>query len=123
MMGRVIHFEFPADNPERAMEFYKKIFGWQFQKWEGPMEYWLVSTGAKEQPGIDGGMMPRQHPGHGTVNTIGVASVDAAIVTIEKHGGRVVTPKMPIPGVGYFAYCADTEGNQFGIMQPDPAAH
>jgi predicted enzyme related to lactoylglutathione lyase len=122
-MGRVMHFEFPADNPERAVEFYKQVFGWQFQKWEGPMQYWLVSTGAKELPGIDGGMMLRQHPGQGTVNTIGVPSVDAAIATVEKNGGKVVAPKMPIPGVGYFAYCADTEGNQFGIMQADPAAH
>jgi uncharacterized protein len=62
-------------------------------------------------------------PGAGTCNTIGVASVDDAVANITKNGGKNVVPKMPIPGVGYLAYCADTEGNVFGIMQADPKAH
>jgi predicted enzyme related to lactoylglutathione lyase len=49
-MPRIIHFELPADNPERAVEFYSKVFGWKMQKWEGPTEYWLVSTGDAGQP-------------------------------------------------------------------------
>ncbi|MGB0035374.1 MAG: VOC family protein [Candidatus Acidiferrales bacterium] len=122
-MSRVIHFELPADNPERAAEFYSKVFDWQFQKWEGPQEYWLVTTGADGQPGINGGLMRRQQPGASTCNTIGVASVDDAVASITKAGGKNVVPKMPIPGVGYLAYCSDTEGNVFGLMQPDPKAH
>ena len=122
-MSRVIHFELPADNPERAVKFYEGVFGWQFKKWEGPMEYWLISTGAAGQPGIDGGLQKRPHPGAGTVNTIGVASVDASAAAVEKQGGKIAVPKMAIPGVGYLAYCTDPEGNMFGIMQPDPAAH
>lgn len=121
-MARVIHFEVPAENPERGAEFYKKVFGWQFQKWPGPQDYWLISTGAKEQPGIDGGMMRRQHPAQGTVNTVDVASLDSTVTTVEKSGGKVVAPKMAIPGVGYLAYCQDTEGNQFGILQRDESA-
>jgi predicted enzyme related to lactoylglutathione lyase len=122
-MSRVIHFELPADNPERAVEFYKKAFGWQFKKWEGPQDYWLITTGAEGQPGINGGLTRRMQPGAGTCNTIGVASVDDAIASIAKSGGKNVVPKKPIPGVGYLAYCADTEGNVFGIMQADPKAH
>ena len=61
-MPRVIHFEIHADNPDRALNFYQTVLGWQFQKWDGPMEYWMVRTGPKEQPGIDGGLL-RRHPG------------------------------------------------------------
>ncbi len=121
-MPRVIHFEINVDNPERATKFYADTFGWQFQKWGGPTEYWLVTTGPDAQPGINGGMMKRPHPGSSTVNTIGVASVDDAIATVTKNGGKVVMPKTAIPTIGWFAYCTDTEGNTFGVMQSDPSA-
>lgn len=122
-MPRVIHFEIPADNPERAVKFYQVVFGWQFQKWEGPMEYWLVTTGPDGRPGINGGLLRRQQPGQGTVNTLDVESVDAAVATVEKNGGKVALPKMTIPGVGYVAYCLDPEGNVFGMLEADPTAH
>jgi len=121
-MSRVIHFEIPADNPDRAVEFYRTVFGWEIQKWAGPQEYWLACTGPDSQPGINGGLMRRQYPGAGTCNTIGVVSLDQAIANITKHGGKVVVPKMAIPGVGYLAYCSDTEGNVFGVMQADKTA-
>ena len=60
-MNRVVHFELPADNPDRAVDFYKKVFGWQIQKWPGPQDYWLVTTGADGEPGINGGILRRQH--------------------------------------------------------------
>jgi len=59
-MPRVIHFEIPADDPARAVKFYADVFGWQSQKWDGPMEYWLVATGKAPAPGIDGGILRRQ---------------------------------------------------------------
>lgn len=121
-MSRVIHFELPADNPERAVEFYKKSFGWSFQKWGGPQEYWLVNTGPDSQPGINGGILRRQHPGASTCNTIGVTSLDEAVATVTKNGGKIALPKMAVPGVGYLAYCQDTEGNVFGMLQPDQNA-
>ncbi|HTC23071.1 MAG TPA: VOC family protein [Gemmatimonadales bacterium] len=120
-MPRPIHFEIPADSPERAIGFYQQVFGWQFQKWEGPMPYWLVKTGANG-PGIDGGLLPRGYPGQGTVNTIDVGSCDEFVRKVEKAGGKVSVPKMAIPGVGWLAYCTDPEGNTFGIMQNDPKA-
>jgi uncharacterized protein len=121
-MARVVHFEIPADNPERAVAFYQSVFGWKIQKWAGPVDYWLVSTGEAPEPGINGGMMLRPHPGAVTCNTIGVPSVDNALKAVEDAGGKTVAPKMPIPGVGWLAYCTDTEGNQFGMMQADTAA-
>lgn len=121
-MPRITHFEIPADNIERASSFYGTVFGWTFHKWDGPMPYWLVSTGPKDQPGIDGGLMPREHPGQGTINTVQVESLDLTVAAVQQHGGKVVVPKMAIPGVGWFCYCNDTEGNTFGVMQPDPGA-
>ncbi len=120
-MSRVLHFEIPADDTGRATAFYRDVFGWTFQSWEGPMEYHLATTGA-EGPGIDGAVHPRAHPGQGVVNTIGVASLDEVVARVQAHGGTLVAPRMAIPGIGWLAYANDTEGNTFGILQPDPAA-
>jgi hypothetical protein len=120
-MSRVIHFEIPAADPERASKFYQKLFGWKIEKWPGPMEYWMVTTGADGVPGINGGLMKNTNV-KTTTNTIGVESVDAAIQAAAGAGGKLVMPKTPIPGVGYFAYCEDTEGNLFGVMQADTNA-
>jgi predicted enzyme related to lactoylglutathione lyase len=121
-MSRVIHFEIPASDPERAVAFYQKVFGWKFDKWAGPMDYWLVTTGAEKTPGINGGMLRKPGPVTVTTNTIDVESVDNAIASVVKAGGKQSMPNSPIPGVGYFAYCEDTEGNLFGVMQADKNA-
>lgn len=123
-MPRVIHFELSADEPERAVKFYGEVFGWQTQKWDGPQSYWLLMTGDKEQPGIDGGLMKRSDNPlpTATINTIDVPSVDDYTQKITEHGGKVVVPKGAVQGIGYVAYCEDTEGNVFGIMQFDPSA-
>ena len=120
-MPRVVHFEIPADEPERAAEFYKDAFGWKIKKWQGPMDYWVVTTGDESEPGIDGGIMQRGDVKTVT-NTIDVPSLDEFMGRIEAAGGALLTPKTAVPGVGWFAYCADTEGNLFGIMERDPDA-
>jgi uncharacterized protein len=120
-MPRVIHFEVTADDPERAVKFYSEVFGWQINKWDGPQDYWLVTTGEAGTPGIDGAIMPRM-PGVAVINTVDVPSVDEYVAKITASGGTVVAPKMAIPSIGYFAYCQDTEGNTFGVMQSDPSA-
>jgi predicted enzyme related to lactoylglutathione lyase len=121
-MKRVVHFDISADDPERAVKFYTDVFGWSVQKWDGPMDYWMVSTGPQDEPGIDGGIAKRKIPTETTTNTIDVTSVDEFSEKIIGAGGKIITPKMPIQGVGYFAVCLDTEGNPFGIMEADPEA-
>lgn len=121
-MGRVVHFELDAEDPERAAKFYKDVFGWTFQKWEGPMEYWLVMTGDQETPGIDGGLFKVEGEKMGTVNTIDVESAELAIEKVKAAGGQVIRDISPVPGVGHFAYCMDTEGNVFGVMEMDESA-
>lgn len=120
-MPRIVHFEIAADDPERAAAFYRELFGWQFHKWDGPESYWMVRTGPDSEPGINGGMFVRKGPvGH--VNVIDVPSVDATVARVVEQGGEVVMPKRTVPGVGYLAYCKDTEGSIFGLMQSDPGA-
>ena len=121
-MPRVVHFELQADDPERAGRFYKTVFGWDIRKWAGEMEYWLVTTGPKDAPGIDGAIMPRMSPGGQTINTIAVDDLDATVKKLTKAGGKVVTKRQTIPGVGEFCYCVDTEGNTLGLLQPDMKA-
>ncbi len=121
-MPRVVHFEISADDPERATEFYGKIFGWKIDKWEGPIDYWLIMTGEKSEPGIDGAIKKREQPHESTTNTIDVPSIDEFMRKVEGNGGKVLMPKQAIPGVGYHTYCKDTEGNVFGIMEADETA-
>jgi len=121
-MPRPVHFEIPADNPQRAIAFYSNVFGWKFSKWDGPMEYWLISTGQPSEPGIDGGLLLRRHPNQPCVNTVAVENLDRTIETVLSSGGSMALPKMPVPGVGWLAYCKDTEGHIFGLMQNDPSA-
>lgn len=120
-MPRVIHFEINADEPERAAEFYSELFGWKVIKDEA-VDYWLLITGEEGQPGIDGGIRRRMSPDAATVNSIEVPSVDDFLKKVVAKGGRALTSRMTIPGVGYMAYCMDTEGNSFGLFQEDRSA-
>lgn len=122
-MPRPIHFDLHVTDLEKAIDFYTKIFGWKFEKY-GPEEmgYYLVSTGEKETPGIDGGITRSRDGQARTVNTIQVDSVDDYLKKIVENGGQVALPKMPIPGVGYVAYVIAPGGLLFGIMHDDPSA-
>jgi predicted enzyme related to lactoylglutathione lyase len=126
-MPRVVHFEIHADDPQRAVTFYQDIFGWQINKWEGPQDYWLVTTGPENEPGINGAILRRPQPVNGDgviayVCTIDVPSVDDVTAQITAYGGTIVLPKMAVPQVGWLAYCKDSEGNIFGVLQSDPSA-
>lgn len=127
MSTRPVHFEIHAEKPTRAAGFYSAVFRWQFIKWDGPMPYWVINTGEGE--GIDGGLVQRQgpppaegQPVNSFVLTVQVDSVDKAVEAVVKHGGSVGVPKFAVPGVGWIAYGKDTEGNIFGIHQPDTSA-
>lgn len=125
-MPRPVHFEIHAADPDRAIAFYTSVFGWVFTQW-GEHPYWIVRTG--EGVGIDGGLVPRRGPEPAEDApvaafpvTIDVSDVDATVAAVERAGGRVVMQKGAVPTVGWLAYCKDTEGNIFGLMQEDSAA-
>ncbi|MBI2299376.1 MAG: VOC family protein [Armatimonadetes bacterium] len=121
-MPRPVHFELPADDPERAVRFYEQAFGWKFQKWGGPMEYWMVVTGDDSEPGINGGMFRRGGPAEKLSNVLSVPDLDASVTAVTEAGGSVNMARHGIPGVGWFASVNDTEGNMIGLMQFDPTA-
>jgi predicted enzyme related to lactoylglutathione lyase len=119
-MNRPVHFEISADDPEKVANFYKGLFGWKIESWAGGGDpYWLVTTGPKDVPGIDGGIMRRQFP-QAVINTIEVESLADSITKVAAAGGKSVTEPDEIPGIGKFAYFADPEGNLFGLLQPPP---
>lgn len=128
-MGRVVHFEIHASDPDALVHFYEELFGWTFSKWEGPNEYWLITTGADEDRGINGGLLRRRGdtaaPGQGVnsfVCTVSVDDLDAHLVKSARLGAETVVPKMGIAGVGWLAYLVDPDGNMVGMMEPDENA-
>jgi uncharacterized protein len=124
-MMPVVHFEIHAADPDAAAKFYADVFGWQVKKWEGPFDYWLVSTQTNGM-GIDGafvrrrGEAPRDGAGmNAYVCTIAVDALDDAIAKVRRHGGELAVDKVEIPGIGWLAYAKDTAGNTFGMLQPN----
>ena len=141
-MPTIVHFEIPADDVERAKKFYSDLFGWKMERWPGTddgkesysspsssnMQYWIISTidDKGNKASISGGLMkrydqPDQHHRQIT-NFIDVNSVDEYSSKIEKLGGKIVVPKMAVPGMGYFAVCHDTEDNSFGVWESNESA-
>jgi uncharacterized protein len=121
-MNRFTHFELASNDLEKTAAFYRDVFGWQVQKWEGPVDYWLVTTGDETTPGINGGLMQADGQFTGTINTIQVEDIDAAIEKVKAHGGEIIFEKDLIPSVGYQAYFKDNSGIVVGLHQADPKA-
>ena len=122
MGDRPMHFEIPVDDTDRAEKFYSAVFGWNIQRLDGAPTYYAMAGTGDSQPGIDGALMAREPGSTGTRITMGVDSIEDASAKIEAEGGKVTQGKLPIPGMGYFAICEDTEGNSIGIFTVDPSA-
>lgn len=122
MSGRIVHFEIPVDDRERANAFYEKTFGWQLASMPG-MGYTLVTTGPSgdagpTEPGyINGGMLERQEPITAPVLVVDVDDIDAALKTIGELGGSTLRDKEPVGDMGFAAYFTDPEGNVVGLWE------
>jgi predicted enzyme related to lactoylglutathione lyase len=131
MAAGVVHFEIQANDVERAKKFYEDLFAWEFERMGGPTEYWLIRTGRTQgrdgtQVGIDGGLLVKggKDAGEGAspnafVCTIQVEDLDSTLQQAAEAGAAVQMPKDQIPGVGWLSYLKDTEGNIFGVLQPE----
>jgi predicted enzyme related to lactoylglutathione lyase len=113
--GKLTHFEIPADDTARAREFYASLFGWQYATWDGPNEYHMVQA----EP--SGAVYPRQGDEPGPRIWFDTDDLDAHIARVRELGGEA-SDRAPIPGVGWFTICKDTEGNEFGIVETDESA-
>jgi predicted enzyme related to lactoylglutathione lyase len=124
-MDKVVHFEIPADDVERAKGFYGSVFGWDLQTVDmGTGTYTTVSTVPvddqqlpTERGAINGGMMQRSAQTPNPVITIQVDAIDEALKKIEAEGGSAITPRTEIQGMGAFAYFKDPEGNTMGLWE------
>jgi predicted enzyme related to lactoylglutathione lyase len=125
MSGKVVHFEIPFDDGDRARKFYGETFGWQLTPMTD-MGYTMVMTGPSNpetgpaDPGfINGGMFERseQFPGKGPTVVIDVPSEDDALRKVEAAGGKTASEKMPVGEMGYAGYFTDTEGNLIGLWE------
>lgn len=123
MAGRVVHFEIPADDQDRAREFYSSAFGWDISP-VPDMEYSMVMTtptdqqGTPTEPGsINGGMFKKEGELTVPVITVDVEDIDASLAKIAGLGGTVVSPKQPVMDMGFAAYFRDSEGNLMGLWQ------
>jgi uncharacterized protein len=127
----ICHFEIPSDDLKRAGAFYKELFGWEMQPWSpdgGEANIWMVKTvpsdeqGRPIRPGVNGMLIKKMHPQHPFANYIHVESVADYAAKAAALGGEIALPKTPVPGMGYFAYIKDTEGNIIGLWELDPTA-
>lgn len=125
MSARVVHFEIPFDDGDRARAFYTDIFGWQTEHLPG-MGYTLVRTGPTDpasgptEPGfINGGMFERtaDFPGTGPTVVVDVPAIDEALQRIEAAGGKTVSPRTAVGDMGFAAYVTDPEGNLVGLWE------
>ena len=122
MSGRVVHFEIPVDDAERAQAFYRQAFGWELTNLPG-MDYTLAVTGptgdeGPTEPGyIGGGMLQRQDPVQSPVIVLAVDDIDAALKSVEANGGATIQGKEPVGDMGFAAYFRDCEGNVLGLWQ------
>ena len=128
MSHTIVHFEIPADDPEKLADFYARLFGWKIEKYPGEMEYWAIYTvpvddkGMPAEPGVNGGMMRRQVPQQMPLNYISVESVDDFVAQARALGATVVVDKMEVGGMGWFAQLIDPQGNPFAIWQDGTSA-
>jgi predicted enzyme related to lactoylglutathione lyase len=120
-VSKIVHFEIPVDDGARAAAFYRDLLGWEISGF-GDQPYWLVRAGDDDEPGANGALIGRGDVHKCPVVIAGVADIDAVLSRVETCGGRVVQPKLPIPGVGWSAYVTDSEGNTIGLFQGDTNA-
>jgi predicted enzyme related to lactoylglutathione lyase len=127
MSGRVVHFEIPYDDGDRARTFYQSAFGWDITPMP-EMDYTIVSTGPTSEQGpsepgyIGGGMLSRSDLSQGPVITVDVEDIEAALAQIEKLGGKTLRPRQEVGQMGFAAYFKDPEGNVVGLWQTAPSA-
>jgi predicted enzyme related to lactoylglutathione lyase len=122
-MGRVVHFEIHASDLDRAERFYRDVFGWDVQKFDGPIDYRLINTGPNSEAGIDGALVERRGGAEGDaviayVCTVNVDDIQATEKKVGAAGGEQVVDRQEIPDVGQLSYFKDSEGNIFGALQP-----
>lgn len=114
-MGGITHFEIRAGDMERARGFWSSLLGWKFRDWEGSMPYTMAEVGGNPTVGL----YASENPERGLIVYFDVDDVPKATERVRELGGQITTETTPIPEIGWFAHCIDTEGNAFGVFKGD----
>jgi predicted enzyme related to lactoylglutathione lyase len=117
LMPAIVHFDVPTEDVERAKKFYSALFGWKFEPFPEMQYNLFTTTNLDGTPGVGGGMGKRMDASQRIMNYFGVPSIDAAMKQVKSLGGKVLSEKMAVPGMGFLATCIDTEGNLFGLWE------
>jgi predicted enzyme related to lactoylglutathione lyase len=122
------YFDFTVQNLDEARRFFESVLGWRFEKFPMPYEYYRITAGSPDEPGIDGGVGEIKDAPHSkgqplTQVTITVPNLDECLVRAKEAGGNILEPKIAIPGIGWYATCTEPGGLIFGVIQADPDAN
>jgi predicted enzyme related to lactoylglutathione lyase len=121
-MPSITHFEIPADDPERALTFYKELFDWTIEKVPGPTDYWLIQSKDDDEPTVNGGLTKRETLQQGILTYFGVPSATEYAARVKELGGTVLKTETTVPGYGIFVICKDPEGNILALWETDKDA-
>jgi predicted enzyme related to lactoylglutathione lyase len=121
------YFDLTVHDLSRARAFFERVLGWRFEKFAMPYEYYRILAGPEGEPGIDGGIgAVKDAPIAGgnplTQITVPVPDLDGMLARVQASGGQIVQAKMPIPGIGWYATCAEPGGLRFGVIEADASA-
>lgn len=121
------YFDLTVENLAVAKSFFERVLDWRFERFPMPYEYYRIQAGPSNEPGIDGGIgaisdtsLSAGRPM--TQVTIQVANLDDVIARVKANGGSLVEERLPIPGIGWYATCAEPGGLRFGLIQADSCA-
>lgn len=121
------YFDLTVHDVAQARAFFEKVLGWRFERFPMPYEYYRIQAGPESEPGIDGGIgAVKDAPIAGgnplTQITVPVRNLAEVLARVKASGGTIVEPRMPIPGIGWYATCAEPGGLRFGVIEADPSA-
>ena len=121
------YFDLTVRDLTQARIFFEKVLGWHFERFPMPYDYYRIQAGAENEPGIDGGIGAiKDAPASGgmpmTQVTVPVLNLDEVVALVEANGGQIIEPRLPIPGIGWYATCAEPGGLRFGVIEADPSA-
>jgi predicted enzyme related to lactoylglutathione lyase len=118
-VAHVVHFEISVPNPEQAVGFYSRVFGWSIQKLPDPVRYWQIRTcEAPSEQGIPGGIVQSKTGLPRVSVTVQVESLERACARVMSNGGSVITEQQIVPGFGVHVLCKDPQGNFFALIEP-----
>ena len=114
----LVHFEIPANEPEKTARFYEQLFSWKIAKVPmGPMDYWLISHKDAGENETMGGMYKKTMGETGFLNHFSVVNIDQSLAKATNLGAKVVKGKEEIPNIGWFAILQDPDNNAFALFQ------